>query len=284
MNRRFLTLVTLLLWGLLLTKFWATGRIESYLHPQFHPLVAISGCLLLVLAFLWWWASGRVETSHHDCGCHHDHEPEQRSALSAGTILAFVLLLVPVSAATIVSPSQFGEAAVMNRGIVSDIARLPSFAPPANGLEDAPPLQEGDVIPDVAEWPADLEEGVEYFTRTPDGAIQLETLDLMFAAAEPSLREEFENQRVSVTGQYIPPRGKESGRFELVRMLMVCCAADSRPIGIGVVSAHLPQTERMGWIRVTGTARFTESGDVMEPHLEADKIEEVPAPSETVLY
>jgi len=284
MNRRFLTLLTLLLWGLLLTKFWAGGRIESYLHPQFHPLVALSGFLLLGLAFAWWWATGRPVAAQHDCGCHHDHETEERSALSAGAVMAFVLLLVPVSAATIVSPGQFGEAAVMNRGIVTDISQLPSFAPPASALEDAPPLADGEEIPDVADWPAEQEEGVEYFTRTADGAIQVETIDLLFAAAEPSLREEFDNQRVSVVGQYVPPRKDTSSGFELVRMIMVCCAADARPLGLRVESPAMQGVPAMDWVRVTGTAKFTEKGGYFEPRIEDATVEKTEPPREKILY
>lgn len=286
MNRRFLTLVTLLFWGFLLTAFWATDRVDSYLHPQFHTLVAVSGFLLLGLAPLWWWASGRAESTHHDCGCHHDHDhdADPRSALSAGAVLAFLLLLVPAGAAAIVSPSQFGEAAVMNRGIVSSISQLPSFAPPVGGLEDAPLLGDGEVIPDVEDWPEDREEGVEYFTRTPDGAIQLETLDLLFAAAEPALREEFENQRVSVVGQFVPPRSAGDGEFDLVRMIMVCCAADARPLGVKISAPPPAELPSMGWIRVTGTARFDDKGGFFEPRIEGGAVEQVEAPRETILY
>ncbi|MFM8684801.1 MAG: hypothetical protein ACKOEG_13695, partial [Chthoniobacterales bacterium] len=63
------------------------------------------------------------------------------------------------------SSPEFGEAAVMNRGIVTDISQLPTFAPPNSGLENAPPLGTDEEIPDVADWPEDKEEGVEYLTR-----------------------------------------------------------------------------------------------------------------------
>jgi len=283
MNKRTFTLVTLLLWGGLMLWFWASGRIVAYLHPQFHPLVATAGTILLLLAPAWWWATRENESGCADCGCHHEHDAEPRSALSAGVVFAFAVLLLPVSAAAVFSPSQFGEAAVMNRGIVTSISQLPSAAPETTGLDDAPLLGDGEEIPDVADWPAEQEEGVEYFTRGPGGEIQIETIDLLFAAEEQVLRDEFEDQRVSVVGQYVPRDG-DAGRFDLVRMFMVCCAADARPIGIAVSSARTPDLPRMGWIRVTGKARFVEEGGVLQPQLEADNIEEVPAPRETVLY
>ena len=280
--KRILTLITLLLWGGTLLYFWISGRVVAYLHPQFHSYVLAAGFGLLILAALWWWASRESDAGCHECGCHHDAENEPRSRLSAGAAFAFVVLLLPVSAAAFISPSQFGEAMVMNRGIVTDISQLPSAEMPGGNWDEAPAWDEN--IDDVdATWDQDQEEGVEYFTRGPDGSIQVETLDLLFAAQEPNLREEFENQRVSIIGQYVPPRGGAEGGFDLVRMFMVCCAADARPLGIKVTGEPVA-VPRMGWVRITGIARFEDNGGVLEPSLELEKIEEVEAPRESMLY
>lgn len=280
--KRILTLLTLLLWGTTMLYFWLSDRIASYLHPQFHPYVLVAGVGLLILSPLWWWASRETDAGCHACGCHHEHEDEPRSRLTAGAVFAFAVLLLPVSAAAFISPSQFGEAAVMNRGIVTDISQLPSAEMPGGSWEDAPEWDES--IDNVdATWDESQEEGVEYFTRGPDGSIQVETLDLLFAAQEPGLRAEFENQRVSIIGQYVPPRGGEAGGFDLVRMFMVCCAADARPLGIKVTGEPVA-VPRMGWVRITGIARFEDNQGVLEPSLELEKIEEVEAPRESLLY
>jgi len=282
MMKRVLTLITLLLWGGTLVYFWLSARIASYLHPQFHAYVLSAGLGLLILSALWWWASRETDASCHDCGCHEEHGDEPRSRISAGAAFAFVVLLLPVSAAAFISPGQFGEAVVMNREIVTDISQLPSAEMPGGNWDDAPEWD--DRVDGVdASWPEGQEEGVEYFTRTPDGAIQVETLDLLFAAEEPGLREEFENQRVSIIGQYVPPRGGAEGGFDLVRMFMVCCAADARPLGIKVTGEPVA-VPRMGWVRITGTVRFLDNGGVLEPSLELEKIEEVEAPRESMLY
>jgi uncharacterized repeat protein (TIGR03943 family) len=280
--KRILTLVTLLLWGGTLFYFWWSGRIASYLHPQFHPYVLVAGAGLLVLAVLWWWASRESDAGCHDCGGHHDHGDGPRSRLSAGAALAFLVLLLPLSAAAFISPSQFGEAMVMNRGIVTDISQLPSAGMSGGNWDDAPAWDEKIDAVD-ATWDQNQDEGVEYFTRGPDGSIQVETLDLLFAAQEPGLRGEFENQRVSIVGQYVPPRGGSEGGFDLVRMFVVCCAADARPLGIKVTGQPV-SVPRMGWVRITGIARFEDNGGVLEPTLELEKIEEVEPPRESFLY
>jgi len=280
--KRIFTLITLLLWGGLMLWFRFSGRIASYLHPQFHGYVAAAGFGLVVLAALWWWASRETDAGCSDCGCHHEQENEPRSRLTAGTAFAFAVLVLPVTAAAFISPSQFGEAMVMNRGIVTDISQLPSATPPSGNWDEAPTWDENTMGEDVA-WPEGQEEGVEYFTRTADGAIQVETLDLLFAAQEPGLREVFENQRVAIVGQYVPPRGGQAGGFDLVRMFVVCCAADARPLGIKVTGEPVA-VPRMGWVRITGVARFGEAGGGGEPSLELEKIEEVEAPRESFLY
>jgi uncharacterized repeat protein (TIGR03943 family) len=280
--KRTLTLATLLLWGGTMLYFWGSDRVASYLHPQFHPYVLAAGLGLLILAPLWWWASRDTASACGGCGCHHHGADEPRSRLSAGAAFAFAVLLLPVSAAALISPSQFGEAMVMNRGIVTDITQLPSAELPGGKWQDAPEWDE-DVDAVDASWADGQEEGVEYFTRGPDGSIQVETLDLLFAAQEPGLREEFENQRVSIIGQYVPPRGGDAAGFDLVRMFVVCCAADARPLGIKVVGDPV-SVPRMGWVRITGIARFADNGGLLEPSLELEKIEEVEAPREAFLY
>ena len=276
-----LTLVTLLLWATTFLYFYLSGRIASYLHPQFHVYVVVAGAGLLVLGALWWWASRETDAGCAEGGCHHDGN-EPRGGLTAGTILAFLVLLLPITAAAFISPSQFGEAMVMNRRVVTDVSQLPSAELPGGSWQDAPAWDDGVDSADESR-PEDQEEGVEYFTRTPDGAIQVETLDLLFAAEEPALREEFENQRVSIIGQYIPPRGGAEGGFDLVRMFVVCCAADARPLGIKVVGDPV-EVPRMGWVRINGVARFEDKGGTIEPRLELEKIEEVEAPRESFLY
>lgn len=283
--KRLLTTLTILIWGGLLLWFWLSGRIASYLHPHFHAYVAIAGALLLALASLWWWASAK--SASHGCGScgghEHGHDHMEKS-MSLGQGIVYLILLVPVIGAAFVSPSQFGEAAVMNRGIITDLSAMPFFpSARASSWEDAPLVGEGD-LPDVENWPEGQEEGVEYFTRGEDGAIQLETMDLLFAATEPSMQEEFGGQRVAIIGQYIPPRGETSTGFDLVRMFVVCCAADARPLGIKVVAPEIVQIPRMGWVRIIGVATFPVIDGRVEPLLEMDKIEEIEAPRETFLY
>lgn len=315
MARRVLTVLTLTVWGGLFCYMYASGRVTKYLHPQFQAYVAATGVILLLLAPLWWWVTRGTASvgcghegcghehghdehapevhdhgpcahgSHHDCG--HDHAAEEaagtpaRSRLSVGALLSFLILVLPLVAAAMLSPGQFSATLVDNRGMVTSLADLPSAQrsfPPDGGAAAPEFVPDGDV-------PDDGLEGAEFFLRAPDGAFVLQILDLLYAASEPVLREEFEGRRVEVIGQYKPPRaGETGGRFDLVRMFVVCCAADARPLGMGVRSDLPPDVKSMGWVKVKGTARFEETPAGLAPYIDAESIEATETPAETFLY
>ena len=67
------------------------------------------------------------------------------------------------------------------------------------------------------------------------GQIKAQTVDLIYAAEEPSMRADFEGKEVEVIGQFMPARennAPKADRFNLVRMFIICCAADARPVAI----------------------------------------------------
>ena len=67
---------------------------------------------------------------------------------------------------------------------------------------------------------------------TPDGHVLAEVTDLLFSAEDDTMRPAFEGRTVEVIGQYLPVKDSPSGRFQIVRMFMVCCAADARPVAV----------------------------------------------------
>lgn len=278
--KRILTAFALGVWAVLMLWIWGTGRVADYLHPQFHAGVAVAGFVLLLLVPIWLWAS--AESSHDCCSCVHDHHEHGHRGTGAWSVLIFAVIVVPVAMAAFVSPGQFGEAAVRNRGLVGDVSLLPSATSLGGSWETAPAVADGENLPDVSDFGG--EEGVEYFTRAADGAIQLQIIDLLYAAQEPALRETFENERVALVGQYVPSKDAGSRDFDLVRMFVVCCAADARPLGVRVLSSAKPELPGMAWVRATGVARFVGEGESVEPRLELEKIVPVEPPADKLLH
>ena len=277
---RWLPCATLASWSAVLLYFYFSGRITAFLHPTFRPYVAIAGFVLagMALVFLLFPADADC-CSSAECG-------HGLSRLAAGKILTFLILLLPVTAAAIFSPDGFSKEAVLNRGIIMDASAL---RPP--GAKNLPltapdlPLPTSDGSPPA---PATTPQPVpqDYLTRTPEGRIVAEVLDLLYAAQDNALRQDFEGKAVELTGQLMPDASNNATgkRFKAVRMFMTCCAADARPVATLVECETLPNLPEMTWIKVTGTATFPIENGRRISILKADRIEKSGPPDETMLY
>jgi uncharacterized repeat protein (TIGR03943 family) len=259
---RFAASGILMVWGIVLTYFYLSGRIASYLHPAFHIYTVVSGGVLLALSL------ALLLTMNGDSSEH---------GLSRVGIFPLLLLTVPLLAATKISPSNFGATAVLNRGMVHNIADLPGFSPPMDaGLPNA----DGSVAEGTMMDPS------LYLKKNADGYIMAEAVDLLYAAGEPTMREDFENKEVEVNGQFLPAlTGNPNGdRFNLTRLFVMCCAADARPVAISVQSTPATDLPKMTWVKVRGKATFPVEGGRHMPVVVADSVTETDAPEESFLY
>jgi uncharacterized repeat protein (TIGR03943 family) len=134
------------------------------------------------------------------------------------------------------------------------------------------------------------------------GYIKAEIVDLLYAAQEPFTRKDFEGKNVELIGQLIPNKSKAgsksavpAGSFKLLRLVMVCCAADAMPVAVKVQTKLPPMTMRdMQWLKVTGRVHYqprskadsdgVDYGDQPEPVIVADSITKISAPLEKYLY
>jgi uncharacterized membrane protein YcgQ (UPF0703/DUF1980 family) len=125
-----------------------------------------------------------------------------------------------------------------------------------------------------------------YLKRNAAGYIAAETVDLLYAAGEPVMREDFENKQVEVTGQFLPAlTGNPNGdRFNLTRLFVMCCAADARPVAISVQSQPATDLPKMTWVKVRGKATFPVEGGKHMPVIVAESVTETDAPEESFLY
>lgn len=261
---RFLAGGVFLVWGICLSYFYFSGRMASYLHPAFHAWTAGSGFVMLAIAVaLVFLPSSRSES-------------DERNSL-AGSIVTAVALIVPLLGATILSPSEFGVTTVLNRGIIQSIGDLPAFTPPV----DPPlPTQDGTVGEGSPVQIAD------YLARNEKGQILAETVDLLYAAAEPTIRQDFEDKQIEIIGQFLPAQSSnpDGDRFKLVRMFVMCCAADARPVAALVQAAPGTTFPDMTWLKITGRATFPMEGGRRSAVIVADSIEEIDSPPETFIY
>lgn len=272
--QRYLSAGVLTIWGVILVYFFTSGRIASYLHPSFHVWTGMSGIVLVLLAAGLLFLPAGNKNVLCEPGCEHVHlrQTPLKSALSAA------ILVVPMLVAATVSPDQFGMATVNNRGYIERINDLPSYQPYAE-----PALPVADDSSAAAGTP---EEGGTYLPKNQAGQIKAQTVDLLYAAEEPTMRADFENKDVELIGQFMPARANnaQGNRFSLVRMFVICCAADARPVAITVQTEKSQSVVEMSWVRVTGKASFPVESGHRVPLVIADSVTPCDPPEETFIY
>jgi uncharacterized repeat protein (TIGR03943 family) len=221
-------------------------------------------------------------------GCSHP-----LSRFAAGKWLTFLVLILPISAAAYYSPKNYSESTILNRGVLTDAANLPQPSKVPPKIDLPLPTKDGSsaaAAPAAAPTPAasapQTEQQQDYLTRTPEGYIVAEVLDMLYAAQDDSLRKDFEGKTVEMIGQLMPETSNnpKGNRFKAVRMFMVCCAADARPIASIVEARQPPDFPEMSWVKIIGTATFPMENGKRIPVVKAERVEKTDPPAETMLY
>lgn len=126
------------------------------------------------------------------------------------------------------------------------------------------------------------EEGVGALSAGGTGDCRaVEVVDLLVAAQSARLRQELTGQRVELTGQVL---GAETGNLRLLRLLILCCAADAQPLAVRIETHEKCRLPQMAWVKVVGKVGFTNRGKESIPFLAAESISAIPRPEEPYLY
>ena len=299
--------ITLIGLGAVLLDFYFTGRLDQYLHPQFRPWTLVGGIIFCLAGIIYAGAKTTTECCVEGECVHRNSNSLSRSGL------AFCVLFVPLAAGVALSKDSYDQHAVLNRGFVEDMSTLPGrssipaqdpsnnqvIPPQALGADnderaseplpqDTPATQadQNGVVPaDQANpnVPSPSEQGGDqYLPKAPDGNVALEVTDLLYGESEESLRKMFTDKTVEVVGQYLP--GSDANQFKLVRMFIVCCAADARPLAVPVQISVPTNATEMGWVKVIGKPTYSQNGERVHVVLKADKVEPTDPPAEAMLY
>lgn len=262
--QRYIPAGVLVVWGTVLSFFYFSGRVGNYLHPSFHLWTAVSGVVLVIMA------AGMIFLPGAEKG-------EEARKIPLGRVVAALILIGPLLVAATVSPSQFGAALVQNRGLVENMGDLPGYTP---YVDPALPTEDG--VP-AAGKPADP---ADYMPRNEAGQIKAQTVDLLYAAEEPTMRQDFEGKEVELIGQFMPAKtnNAKGNRFSLVRMFVMCCAADARPVAVTVEGSRPENVAEMSWVKVTGKATFPLEGGRRVPVVMADHVTPADPPEESFIY
>jgi len=182
--------------------------------------------------------------------CEDESCTTSRSGFGLGRLPAFLVLSVPIALATILSPDKYGSVMVRNRGTADRLE-----------LADSPVTSKPSV---VSSKPTAVEVG-----------------DLLIAAQSKSGMAQYDGKCVELVGQFCPLGDKD---FEVVRMLMLCCAADAQILAVRAESDRKPAIQSMQWVNVVGRVSFAKKGDRDVPFIAAEHVAAVSEPADRFVY
>jgi uncharacterized repeat protein (TIGR03943 family) len=279
----------LLLWGGLVLWLAVAGRLAIYLHPTLQPFTAGAGGVFLILAafgFQKLFITRCPLHGHQACCDDHAHDHgippghAHQEAAHGGTALLgkTILLLIPLGIVLSGQGTAYSITTVQNRGVVNNINNLPSAKAAAGAVASG----------SFATTPSNARSDQPDSSSNPPsgGPMPLQVIDMLYAVQMPSYRSEFEGKQVELVGQYVPmTTGNPKGdRFQVIRMFITCCAADAKPVGVTVRYPKPLKVPEMGWVKITGLPTFPVEGGRRTALIEANKVEECPAPNEPFVY
>jgi uncharacterized repeat protein (TIGR03943 family) len=236
-------------WGTVMLHIIASGHINRLLNPMFRSYVLIAAVVLFLLSALYLLLY-------------------QPAASTAGKIPAtnwlrqigrWLVLLLPVIAASILSPSALSSTTLTNRATLSS----------TSGVTPMPNMRDTSNQNVQTALAAD-----------PNQPVPMEVTDLITVSRSPEQIKAFVGRQVRTIGFFVAQPGQPQ---KLVRWIMWCCAADAQPVSVelnGNTAGHWKDTQ---WLEVIGTAQFPSTLGHAIPQIDVTSIKPTPEPDEPYL-
>jgi uncharacterized repeat protein (TIGR03943 family) len=233
-------------WATVMLHTIATGHINRLLSPMFRNYVLTAAILLLVLSALYVLL----------------YQPDSETAPAlapTGRLRQFgrwLVLLIPVIAASVLSPSALSSTTLTNRSSTAGVTPMPSWN---------------------AESQAKAKEALD---ADPNQPVPVEVTDLITLSRSPAQMKAFDGRKVRTVGLFVAQPGSTP---KLVRWIMWCCAADAQPASVelgGNTSGNWKDTQ---YLEVVGTARFPSTSGHVAPQIEVESIKPTQEPDEPYL-
>ena len=208
----------MVVWGMLMMKYWISGQIVFLLHPDYVWLTIIAGIVLLAMALF------NVR-----------RQAKTPSFATASSNLQHISLL----------PKGFGSALLLLVGLLGML-----YAPRPFASDIA--LQRG--VTDVVAVTRSQPQAFRVSVKPEDKSI-VDWVRTLNVYPEP---DEYKDQAVDVSGFMIHPPDLPDQYVLISRFILTCCAADAYPVGLPVkLDSETLQGDRTQypadkWFRVTG--------------------------------
>lgn len=236
-------------WATVMLHTIATGHINRLLSPLFRNYVLAAAIALFLLSALYILL----------------YQPPAQNPASAFTrtgklrqIGRWLVLLIPLVAASILSPAALSNSTLQNR----------QLDPTTAGAIPMPT------------WNSTNPEATKAILDSdPNQAAPVEVTDLITLSHSPSQVGAFDGRKVRVVGLF----NSQKGDPRLVRWIMWCCAADAQPASVLLTGNTKGDWKDEQWLEVTGTAKFPSTLGHVVPEIEVDSIKPTSEPDEPYL-
>jgi uncharacterized repeat protein (TIGR03943 family) len=241
--------VIMLLFGGAILRASITDLYLRYVKEGLRPLLIVAGALLVAAAVMTLWYDLRSTRSAEKDGAHageHADEHDDGHGHAHHEPRVGWLLILPVLGLLLVAPPALGSYAAGQAGTILTAQ---------NSGSDYPPLPAGDPAPITL---------LDYASRAVfDSGKSLTGRNLL------------------LTGFVTPG---PDGQPMLARIVLTCCAADGRPIKVGLTGGTPVSVPADTWVKVIGVyTNRTEKDSVNKaavPYLEVSSWQEITAPKQ----
>jgi putative membrane protein len=232
-------------WATVMLHTLISGHINRLLSPMFRSYVWIAAFALLILSalhlFLYQPTDGDAPVT----------SPRNRLR----QLFRWLVLLVPVLAASVLSPAALSSTTAALRGSST------------LGVAAMPRMSDTSAANAKAALDAD-----------PNQPAPMEVTDLITVSRSPDLVKKFEGRSVKVVGLFT-----QGDPNRLMRWIMWCCAADAQPASVELDGSLGGPWKGDQWIEVTGKATFPSTLGHVVPKIEADSVKPTDEPDEPFL-
>ena len=233
-------------WAVVMLHTIATGHINRLLSPLFRNYVFIAAVLLIVLSALYILLYQPTEET----------APALAPTGRLRQLGRWLVLLLPVIAASILSPAALSSTTLNNRASTAGVSAMPSW--------DA----------------ASQEKAKQVLDSDPNQPVPVEVTDLITLSRTPAQIQAFEGRKVQSVGLFVQQPGSSP---KLVRWIMWCCAADAQPASVELTGNTSGNWKDTQWLEVTGTAHFPSTLGHVVPQIEVESIKPTQEPDEPYL-
>ncbi len=250
--------VAILSWGILLLKYWITGKLSILIHPNYFGLTVAGGIGLIIIGGYKMWELIKLTRSNHK-------SPASPTINSPR---------IPKVEHITLFPPSFGSTLMLSVALIGLVTTPRTFTSQTaleRGLTESLPITR-------------LQPQEFRNTTKPEKRSLIEWVRLLNFNPEPDT---YIGQKVKVQGFVIHPPNVSEQYIWIGRFIITCCAADAYPVGLPVklpIGQSRTAFPPDSWLEIEGEASSEELQGKRKLTIQADSLKSIPEPKNPYDY